>query len=170
MPWKHSSSVLKLRSPDQTWRPRAAPSRPSSSAVPSTQAFLRSRVDLARGTLLLTSGPEGAGQAALQRAYTTFSALGARPWAERCQQILKQHGRTSDWRYRPSELSERERQVAHLVASGLSNAETAARLYVSRKAVEFHLTNVYLKLGISSRRALASELAATRMAPVRSGN
>jgi DNA-binding CsgD family transcriptional regulator len=68
------------------------------------------------------------------------------------------------------ELSERERQVAHLVASGLSNAETAARLYVSRKAVEFHLTNVYLKLGISSRRALASELAATRMAPVRSGN
>jgi DNA-binding CsgD family transcriptional regulator len=52
----------------------------------------------------------------------------------------------------------------------LSNAETAARLYVSRKAVEFHLTNVYLKLGISNRRALASELAATRMAPVRSGN
>ena len=140
------------------------------SAVPSTQAFLRSRVDLARGTLLLTSRPEGAGQAALQRAYTTFSALGARPWAERCQQILKQHGRASNWRYRPSELSERERQVAHLVASGLSNAETAARLYVSRKAVEFHLTNVYLKLGISSRRALASELAATRMAPVRSGN
>ena len=139
-------------------------------AVPSAQAFLQSRVDLARGTLLLTSGPEGAGQAALQRAYTTFSALGARPWAERCQQILKQHGRASNWRYRPGELSERERQVAHLVASGLSNAETAARLYVSRKAVEFHLTNVYLKLGISSRRALASELAATRMAPVRSGN
>ena len=140
------------------------------SAVPSAQAFLRSRVDLARGTLLLTSRTEGAGQAALQRAYTTFSALGARPWAERCQQILKQHGRASNWRYRPGELSERERQVAHLVASGLSNAETAARLYVSRKAVEFHLTNVYLKLGISSRRALASELAATRMAPVRSGN
>ena len=139
-------------------------------AVPTSQAFLRCRVDLARGTLLLTRGPEGGGQAALQRAYTTFSALGARPWAERCQQILKRNGRTSDWRYRPSELSERERQVAHLVASGLSNAETAARLYVSRKAVEFHLTNVYLKLGISSRRALASELAATRMAPVQPGN
>jgi len=139
-------------------------------AVPTTQAFLRSRVDLARGTLLLASRPDGGGQAALQRAYSTFMALGARPWAERCQQILKQRGRSTDWRYRPSELSERERQVAHLVASGLSNAETAARLYVSRKAVEFHLTNVYLKLGISNRRALASELAATRMAPVRSGN
>ena len=139
-------------------------------AVPTTQAFLHSRVDLARGTLLLASRPDGGGQAALQRAYSTFMALGARPWAERCQQILKQRGRSTDWRYRPSELSERERQVAHLVASGLSNAETAARLYVSRKAVEFHLTNVYLKLGISNRRALASELAATRMAPVRSGN
>jgi DNA-binding CsgD family transcriptional regulator len=137
--------------------------------VPTRQAFLRARVDLARGTLLSTGGVDGGGQAALQRAYTTFSGLGAGPWAQRCQQMLTRHGRASAWRREASPLSERERQVAHLVAAGLSNAETAARLYVSRKAIEFHLTHVYQKLGISSRRALASELAATRMGPVAPG-
>jgi DNA-binding CsgD family transcriptional regulator len=139
-------------------------------AVPTSQAFLRARVDLARGALLLTSGAEGSGQAALQRAYSTFSGLGAQPWAEHCQQILMRHGQTSEWRHQTSQLSDRERQVAHLVASGLSNGEAAERLYVSRKAIEFHLTNVYQKLGISSRRALASELALTGVGPILRGN
>ena len=49
--------------------------------------------------------------------------------------------------------------VAHLVAQGLSNRETADRLYVSVKAVEYHLGHIYAKLGISSRRQLAGRLA-----------
>ncbi|HEX4431696.1 MAG TPA: AAA family ATPase [Frankiaceae bacterium] len=52
------------------------------------------------------------------------------------------------------ELTDRERDVALLVARGLSNPEVAARLYVSRKAVEYHLSNIYAKVGISSRREL----------------
>ena len=52
------------------------------------------------------------------------------------------------------DLTDRERDVAVLVAQGLSNPEVAARLYVSRKAVEYHLRNIYGKLGIASRREL----------------
>ena len=55
-------------------------------------------------------------------------------------------------------LTATELTVAHLVAQGLSNRETAARLYVSAKAVEFHLGHIYAKLGITSRRQLAGRL------------
>ena len=51
-------------------------------------------------------------------------------------------------------LSVRESQVAGLVADGLSNAEIAARLEVTVKAVEKQLSSVYRKLGFSSSAAL----------------
>jgi DNA-binding NarL/FixJ family response regulator len=57
-------------------------------------------------------------------------------------------------------LTSAEHAVAHLVADGLSNREVATRLYVSTKAVEYHLTHIYAKLGISSRRQLRSRLTA----------
>jgi DNA-binding CsgD family transcriptional regulator len=59
------------------------------------------------------------------------------------------------------ELTDRERDVALLVARGLSNPEVAAQLYVSRKAVEYHLSNIYAKVGISSRRELGNLQLAT---------
>jgi DNA-binding NarL/FixJ family response regulator len=46
-------------------------------------------------------------------------------------------------------------RVAQLVASGLTNKAVAQQLFVSVRAVEFHLGKVYSKLGISSRRQLA---------------
>ena len=52
------------------------------------------------------------------------------------------------------ELTDRERDVATLVAQGMTNPEVAAELYVSRKAVEYHLHNIFGKLGIRSRREL----------------
>jgi DNA-binding NarL/FixJ family response regulator len=51
-------------------------------------------------------------------------------------------------------LSARESQVAALVASGLTNAEIAARLEVTVKAIEKHLSSIYRKLGFSSRTRL----------------
>ena len=54
-----------------------------------------------------------------------------------------------------SELTHQELEVARLVAQGLSNREAAARLFVSQRTVEFHLRNVFTKLGISSRTKLA---------------
>ena len=51
-------------------------------------------------------------------------------------------------------LTDREHDVATLVAKGLSNREAGAELYISEKAVEYHLGNVFAKLGIRSRRQL----------------
>ena len=48
--------------------------------------------------------------------------------------------------------------MARLVASGLTNREAASQLYVSVKTVEYHLRNCYIKLDITSRRALAALL------------
>ncbi|MFN0090730.1 MAG: response regulator transcription factor [Acidimicrobiales bacterium] len=52
-----------------------------------------------------------------------------------------------------------EAQVAALVSEGLSNREVAARLFVSEKTVEFHLTRVFRKLGVKRRSQLARILA-----------
>ena len=55
-------------------------------------------------------------------------------------------------------LSRAEMAVARLVATGLTNREVAAELYVSVKTVEYHLRNSFIKLDITSRRQLASLL------------
>ena len=57
--------------------------------------------------------------------------------------------------------------VAELVASGLANREVAARLFVSPKTVQYHLTRIYAKLGVRSRTELAARhgAAGTRADP-----
>jgi DNA-binding CsgD family transcriptional regulator len=59
-------------------------------------------------------------------------------------------------------LTPSERRVAELVAGGLSNREAAEALFVTKKAVEFHLGNVYRKLGVRGREGLGSALAGDR--------
>lgn len=51
-------------------------------------------------------------------------------------------------------LSNREREVAHLAAQGLTNREVAQKLFVSVKGVEYHMGNVLAKLGLTSRRGI----------------
>jgi DNA-binding CsgD family transcriptional regulator len=55
-------------------------------------------------------------------------------------------------------LTPQELCVARLAASGLSNREVAIELMVSVKTVEFHLSHAYQKLGVGSRKELASRL------------
>jgi DNA-binding NarL/FixJ family response regulator len=50
-------------------------------------------------------------------------------------------------------LSPRERQVVALVATGRTNREVAAELHISDKTVARHLSNVFAKLGLTSRAA-----------------
>jgi len=128
--------------------------------------FLAARADLTLGAVTLADGRVPAAVDAVRRAQSRFHDLGAWPWVARCQRTLAGAGETAATAGRVTgSLTRREREVARLAASGLSNAEAAARLYVSRKAVEFHLTNVYNKLGITSRRELAGRLESLRVMP-----
>ncbi|UVO12940.1 LuxR family transcriptional regulator [Mycobacterium sp. SVM_VP21] len=58
-----------------------------------------------------------------------------------------------------SSLTRAEREIVRLVSEGLGNKEVAARLFVSPRTVQAHLTHVYTKLGLSSRVQLAQEAA-----------
>jgi DNA-binding CsgD family transcriptional regulator len=55
-----------------------------------------------------------------------------------------------------TQLTAQERQVAGLVRQGLSNRDVAAQLFLSPRTVDFHLRNVFSKLGLSSRAELAA--------------
>jgi DNA-binding CsgD family transcriptional regulator len=59
-------------------------------------------------------------------------------------------------------LSDRERQIARLAASGVSSREIAAQFYLSTRTVENHLQRVYAKLGVAGRGELGPAL---RMVP-----
>jgi DNA-binding NarL/FixJ family response regulator len=55
----------------------------------------------------------------------------------------------------PAGLSDRETEVLALIAEGLSNAEVAERLFISRRTAEHHAQHIYAKIGVSTRAAAA---------------
>ncbi|MFB9305986.1 ATP-binding protein [Kibdelosporangium philippinense] len=84
-----------------------------------------------------------------------LSKAGAAHWANRA----RQHARALGMRLSPTRqngpLTARETDVLRLLSDGLSNADIAARLFLSGRTVETHLRNSYAKLGLSTRVALA---------------
>ena len=56
----------------------------------------------------------------------------------------------------PGVLTPREREVAVLLAEGLSNGEIARRLYISTKTASVHVSNILAKLGMASRAEVAA--------------
>ena len=57
------------------------------------------------------------------------------------------------------DLSRRELEVLELVAAGLTNEEIATRLYLSIRTIERHLSNIYVKLGVSGKSGRAAAAA-----------
>jgi DNA-binding NarL/FixJ family response regulator len=93
----------------------------------------------------------------LGSAIDAFDRLGSRQWAERARREV---ARVSIRRGRSGSLTEGELNVARLAATGLTNREVAAELYISQKTVEANLARAYGKLGIRSRAELGAVMRA----------
>jgi ATP/maltotriose-dependent transcriptional regulator MalT len=119
--------------------------------------FEHALLGLDDGRRLRTFGNQAAAVAQLEKAHHIFSDLGADPYVQGCAKELAalQVSVASDSPATLLGLSRAELAVARLVATGLTNKEVASELYVSVKTVEYHLRNSYIKLDITSRRALA---------------
>jgi DNA-binding CsgD family transcriptional regulator len=114
--------------------------------------------ELAHGQVLRRVGQRRAAAELLSAARERFAGLGARPYLERCEQELAACGLAPAKRreFDPSRLTAQESAVARLVAAGMSNRQVASELFISIKTVQFHLTHVYAKVGVSSRAELAA--------------
>ncbi|HZD04603.1 MAG TPA: LuxR C-terminal-related transcriptional regulator, partial [Longimicrobiales bacterium] len=88
--------------------------------------------------------------------------LGAQRYAARARRLLHALGRPAPATATDGDLTSRQREVAELVAEGLTNAEIARALFISVRTVESHLDHIYTRLGINSRAALASYVTARR--------
>jgi non-specific serine/threonine protein kinase len=60
------------------------------------------------------------------------------------------------------QLSRREMEVAELVADGATNAQVAARLFISQRTVESHVASIFNKLGVDTRLQVARWFASTQ--------
>ncbi|MDX6584737.1 MAG: hypothetical protein QOI10_3921, partial [Solirubrobacterales bacterium] len=118
----------------------------------------RARLDLARA--LASHRPQMA-IAEGRTALAAFQQLTAAPDAGAAMRLLRDlgtrghslghHAVRSD-----GTLSGREREVLGLIGEGLSNADIATRLHLSRRTVEHHVSNILAKLGLRSRAAAAA--------------
>ena len=96
----------------------------------------------------------------LRTAYEMFNAMGAAAFSHRTRAELLAAG---DSPHQPAEragpdLTPQETQVCRLAAAGATNAEIATHLFVTTSTVEYHLSKVFRKLGITSRRQLATAI------------
>jgi DNA-binding CsgD family transcriptional regulator len=92
----------------------------------------------------------------LRTALEMFDTMGAEGFAERAERELLATGETARKRTveSNSRLTAQEAQVARLARDGLSNPEIGARLFISRRTVQYHLGKVFAKLDITSRGQL----------------
>jgi DNA-binding CsgD family transcriptional regulator len=121
-----------------------------------SHAFELARTELYYGTTLRRAKRRGEARRVLTRALDRFEKLGAAEWAKRTHSELARTG--VGRRAEGSELTATERRVAELVASGQSNKDVAAALFVSVRTVEANLSKIFRKLGIESRSELAGRL------------
>jgi DNA-binding NarL/FixJ family response regulator/tetratricopeptide (TPR) repeat protein len=119
--------------------------------------------EIAAGRALARAGQAERAVTELQRAAAQLDACGARRYRDQAERELGQLGHRIHRRTRPGKpgaagiqsLTERELQVARLVADRKTNPQIAAELFLSQKTVETHLRNIFHKVDVTSRVALA---------------
>ena len=130
-----SDAVTELRQAQTMWHDLAAP-------------YEAARCRLQLGRALRDLADEESAVAQLAAARRTFEELGAAPAAREVADLLTPST--------PGGLTEREIEVLRLVATGRTNPQIAETLVLSEKTVARHLSNIFTKLGVSSRTAAAA--------------
>ncbi|MDN5858643.1 MAG: AAA family ATPase [Pseudonocardia sp.] len=129
--------------------------------------FEQARTQLCYGEFLRRHHLRAESRIQLEAALEVFTRLGATAWASQAEAELRATGsparRHGAIAAQPAirMLTPRELRVAMAVAGGATNAEAAAELFVSRKTIEYHLTNIYRKLEIRTRADLARIIASS---------
>jgi ATP/maltotriose-dependent transcriptional regulator MalT len=113
--------------------------------------FELARTQLLVGQLQRRQRQRDAASVTLQEALATFHDLGTPLWAERARAEVN---RADPVRGGAADLTAAERRVADLAATGITNREMAAALFISPKTVEANLSRIYRKLNIRSRAEL----------------
>jgi DNA-binding CsgD family transcriptional regulator len=119
------------------------------------EPFELGRTLLAKGTIARRGRQRRLAREAIEAAMKVFQGLAAPLWVTRAQAEGARIGGRA-----PSggALTTAERQIAALIAEGLTNREAAARLFVTEHTVEAALVRVYAKLGVRSRSELVGRL------------
>jgi DNA-binding CsgD family transcriptional regulator len=99
-------------------------------------------------------------RAQLRSAFDALASMGAEAFAERARRELQATGekvrkRDDDTR---ADLTPQEEEIARLAVEGRTNQEIGAQLFIGRRTVEWHLSKLFAKLGIRSRRELEQAL------------
>jgi len=121
--------------------------------------FETARTQLLLGQLQRRRRQRSAAAGTLTLALGTFEALGSPLWAARVRAELDRLNAVSSAGV--SGLTPTQARIAQRAATGLSNREIAAELFLSVKTVEMNLSSVYQKLGIRSRAMLSARLEIT---------
>ncbi|MBN1174033.1 MAG: AAA family ATPase [Micromonosporaceae bacterium] len=118
--------------------------------------------DLLYGQWLRRRRRPGEARGVLLEAMEAFERLGARQWSDQVAAELRASGYQAGSRGGEAgalaELSAQQGRIARLVASGATNREIADAMFLSTRTVEYHLRNVFAKLGVRSRAELARQL------------
>jgi DNA-binding NarL/FixJ family response regulator/tetratricopeptide (TPR) repeat protein len=127
------------------------------------------RAQLLAGQALAAGGHDREATVELLTAQEAFTDAGASRFTDQTARELRRLGRRvarqGRRRRRPetgvAALTDREREIAELLAGGHTNRRIAAHLHLSTKTVETHLANIFGKLGVRSRAAVAATIART---------